>query len=160
MPQPLRLGLAGACLIVTMLLGRFGRIGPLVFHMPRSATLAFREFGITLFFASVGLLAGPRFFQVVLSEQGLLWVAAGICVTAVPLLVVGAAAVAIRKLDFATLSGLLAGSMTDPPALTFACGVCASDAPMSSYAAVYPLTTLLRILSAQVLTITLCGGQP
>jgi putative transport protein len=83
--------------------------------------------------------------------------AAGVCVTAVPLLAVGAAAIAVRKLDFATVSGLLAGSMTDPPALAFATGVCSSDAPMSAYAAVYPLTTLLRILAAQILAITLCG---
>jgi putative transport protein len=59
--------------------------------------------------------------------------------------------------DFVTLSGLLAGSMTDPPSLAFATGVCGSDAPMTSYAAVYPLTTLLRILAAQALTMTLCG---
>jgi putative transport protein len=60
-------------------------------------------------------------------------------------------------MNFVTLSGLLAGSMTDPPALTFATNLCGSDAPMTSYAAVYPLTTLLRILAAQILTITLCG---
>jgi putative transport protein len=157
LPQPLRLGLAGGSLIVAILVGRLGRIGPLVLYAPRSASVAFREFGIALFFACVGLLAGPRFFHEVLSERGLLWLAAGACVTAVPLLVVGAVALAVRKLDFATVSGLLAGSMTDPPALAFATGVCASDAPMTSYAAVYPLTTVLRILAAQVLTITLCG---
>jgi putative transport protein len=155
LPQPLRLGLAGGSLIVAILVGRLGRIGPLVLYAPRSANVAFREFGIALFFACVGLLAGPRFFQVVLSAQGLLWLAAGVCVTAVPLLAVGAVAIAVRKLDFATVSGLLAGSMTDPPALAFATSVCASDAPMTSYAAVYPLTTVLRILAAQVLAITL-----
>jgi putative transport protein len=157
LPQPLKLGLAGGSLIVAILVGRLGRIGPLVLYAPRGASVAFREFGIALFFACVGLLAGPRFFQVVLSERGLLWMAAGVCVTAVPLLAVGAAAIAVRKLDFATVSGLLAGSMTDPPALAFATGVCSSDAPMSAYAAVYPLTTLLRILAAQILAITLCG---
>jgi putative transport protein len=157
LPQPLRMGLAGGTLIVAILVGRLGRIGPLVLYAPQGANVAFREFGIALFFACVGLLAGPRFLQVVFSERGLLWMAAGICVTAVPLLVVGAAAIAVRKLDFPTVSGLLAGSMTDPPALAFATGVCSSDAPMRAYAAVYPLTTLLRILAAQVLTITLCG---
>jgi putative transport protein len=157
LPQPLRLGLAGGSLIVAILVGRLGRIGPLVLYAPRGASVAFREFGIALFFACVGLLAGPRFFQVVLSERGLLWTAAGVVVTAVPLLAVGAVAIAVRKLDFATVSGLLAGSMTDPPALAFATDVCSSDAPMSAYAAVYPLTTLLRILAAQILAITLCG---
>jgi hypothetical protein len=51
------------------------------------------------------------------------------------------------------LSGLLAGSMTDPPALAFASNICHSDAPMVSYATVYPLTMVLRILSAQILVL-------
>lgn len=156
-PEPLRLGLAAGSLIVAMLLGRLCRIGPLAPHMPFNANLALRELGIALFFASVGLMAGPTFFNVVLSERGLLWMGAGACVTIVPLLVVGAAAITLWRQDFVTLSGLLAGSMTDPPALTFATNMCGSDAPMTSYAAVYPLTTLLRIIAAQVLTIALCG---
>jgi hypothetical protein len=53
------------------------------------------------------------------------------------------------------LSGLLAGSMTDPPALAFASNIAGTDAPTIAYATVYPLTTLLRILSAQVLAIVL-----
>ena len=51
--------------------------------------------------------------------------------------------------------GLLAGSMTDPPALAFASNIAGSDAPTVAYATVYPLTTLLRILSAQVLALAL-----
>jgi len=61
----------------------------------------------------------------------------------------------LLKLNFIELSGLLAGSMTDPPALAFACNVVGSDAPTVSYATVYPLTTLLRILAAQILAILL-----
>jgi hypothetical protein len=45
--------------------------------------------------------------------------------------------------------------LTDPPALAFASNIAGSDAPTVAYATVYPLTTLLRILSAQVLTIVL-----
>lgn len=51
--------------------------------------------------------------------------------------------------------GMLAGSMTDPPALAFASNIAGSDAPTVAYAAGYPLTTLLRILSAQILALTL-----
>ena len=65
LPQPLRLGLAGGALIVALVLGRLGRIGRLVWHMPANVNLAFREFGITLFLAAVGLMAGPKFFSTV-----------------------------------------------------------------------------------------------
>ncbi len=37
----------------------------------------------------------------------------------------------------------------------FVCNIAGSDAPTVGYATVYPLTTLLRILSAQVLAIFL-----
>ena len=61
LPQSLRLGLAGGVLVVALMLGRLGRIRPLVWHMPANVNLAFREFGIALFFAAVGS-AGGRFF--------------------------------------------------------------------------------------------------
>ena len=155
LPQPVRLGLAGGPLIAALVLGRIGRIGPHVWHMPTNTNLAFREFGIALFFAAVGLSAGSSFFQTVFSSTGIYWLLAGISVTVLPLLLVGIIARAVLKLNFVDLTGLLAGSMTDPPALAFACNVAGSDAPTVSYATVYPLTTLLRILAAQILAIFL-----
>lgn len=156
-PQPLRLGLAGGPLIVAILFGRMGHWGRLVWHMPKNSNLAFREFGIALFFASVGLLAGRDFFSIVFSRTGAIWASIGICVTMIPLLAVGTFARKVWKMNYLTLSGAIAGSMTDPPALAFATNITGSDAPNVSYAAVYPLTTLLRIMLAQILAVALCG---
>jgi putative transport protein len=155
LPHPIRLGLAGGPLIVALILGRVGRIGRQVWHMPMNTNLAFREFGIALFFAAVGLGAGAKFFSTVLTATGLQWLLAGACVTILPLMLIGIAARAVWKMNFMDLSGMLAGSMTDPPALAFASNIARSDAPTVAYATVYPLTTLLRILSAQVLAIFL-----
>jgi putative transport protein len=155
LPQPIRLGLAGGPLIVALVLGRVGRIRKQVWHMPTNTNLAFREFGIALFFAAVGLGAGAKFFATVFSATGLQWLLAGACITMVPLLLFGILGRVFLKLDFVVLSGLLAGSMTDPPALAFASNIAGSDAPAVAYATVFPLTTLLRILSAQVLAIVL-----
>jgi putative transport protein len=155
LPQPVKLGLAGGPLIVALILGRVGRIGRQVWHMPVNTNLAFREFGIALFFAAVGLSAGPKFFATVFTATGLQWLLAGACVTVLPLILIGCFARLVCRLNFIDLSGLIAGSMTDPPALAFASSVTRSDAPTVAYATVYPLTTLLRILSAQVLAIVL-----
>lgn len=157
LPQPLRIGLAGGPLIVAIIVGRVGRIGRLVWHMPRNANLAFRELGIALFFAAVGLLAGPAFFSAACTLAGVLWLAAGVCVTVAPLLLVGVFARQVLSMNYVTLSGLLAGSMTDPPALAFASSLCQSESPAVTYAAVYPLTMLLRITTAQALALILCG---
>jgi len=155
LPQPIRLGLAGGPLIVALILGRVGRIRRQVWHMPANTNLAFREFGIALFFAAVGLGAGAKFFATVFSANGLQWLLAGACVTVLPLLIAGIIGRLFWKMNFVDLSGMLAGSMTDPPALAFASNIAQSDAPTVAYATVYPLTTLMRILSAQILAICL-----
>lgn len=155
--QPLRLGLAGGPLIVAIVLGRIGRVGRLVWHLPRSANLAFRELGIALFFAAVGLLAGPGFFTVATSQAGIEWLLVGIGVTVVPLVAVGLFARWAWGMNFVAITGLLAGSMTDPPALAFANSLTQSESPAVAYATVYPLTMLVRILTAQILALLLCG---
>ncbi len=155
LPHPIRLGLAGGPLIVALILGRIGRIRRQVWHMPTNTNLAFREFGIALFFAAVGLSAGAKFFATVFSPIGVQWLLAGAAVTVVPLLLVGVIGRIFGKLNFIDLSGLIAGSMTDPPALAFAGNISGSEGPALAYATVYPLTTLLRILSAQVLAIVI-----
>ena len=121
--------------------------------MPVNSILGFREFGIALFFAAVGLGAGAKFFATVFSATGLQWLLAGACVTILPLLLVGIFARVVLKMNFMDLSGLLAGSMTDPPALAFANAVARSDAPSVAYATVYPATMLLRIVVAQVMVL-------
>lgn len=157
LPEPVRLGLAGGPLIIAIVAGRLGSVGPLVWHVPRSANLALRELGIMLFLACIGLKAGPTFMQTAATPMGLRWAVVALAVAMAPLVVVGLIARLWLRLNFATLSGLLAGSMTDPPALAFANGAAKSDAPAAAYATVYPLTMILRIITAQVLIYALCG---
>jgi putative transport protein len=61
----------------------------------------------------------------------------------------------VEKTNYAELCGLLAGSMTDPPALAFAQQTTASDAPAVAYATVYPLVMLLRVFSGQLMVFLL-----
>ena len=157
LPVPVRLGLAGGPLLLAILLGRLGRIGPLVWYMPATANTALREMGIVLFLACVGLKAGEKFVPTLLSQDGLLWLAGACAITVFPLLVVGFVARLALRVNFIAICGLLAGSMTDPPALAFANTISKSDTPSVAYATVYPLTMLLRILSAQLMVLLLAG---
>ena len=156
-PVPVRLGLAGGPLVIAIILSRIGRIGPLVWYMPASANTAFRELGIVLFLACVGLKAGEKFFATVFTTEGLHWLVGGFAITVIPILLTGVVARLVFKMNFTVISGLLAGSMTDPPALAFANAVTGSDAPSVAYATVYPFTMLLRIVLVQVLVLLLCG---
>lgn len=151
LPAPVRLGLAGGPLVMAILLSHLGRLGPLIMHMPINANRALRELGIILFLANVGLLSGEKFVATVFSMQGLQWVLLGILVTMLPLLIVGFVARKWHRMNFMSLCGLLSGGMTDPPALAFATSMARCDSPAIAYAAVYPLTMLLRIVAAQVI---------
>jgi putative transport protein len=155
MPAPVRLGLAGGPLLVALVLSQVGRLGPLIWYLSPAANLVLREIGIVLFLACVGLKSGSRFLDVLLSGSGVYWMAAGAVLTFVPLMIVGIVARKFFKLDYPTLCGVLAGSMTDPPALAFATGVTKSDQPLVAYAAVYPLIMILRVFIVQVLILTL-----
>lgn len=157
LPAAVKLGLAGGPLVVAILLSRLANTGPLVWHLPPSANLALREIGITLFLAAVGIKSGEKFVAILLEGDGLRWLACGALVTALPLLFVGLVARAWKKLNYTELCGLLAGSMTDPPALAFAQQTTQSDAPAVAYAAVYPFVMLLRVFSAQILVFLLWG---
>ncbi|MCA8986497.1 MAG: putative transporter [Planctomycetaceae bacterium] len=154
-PVPVRLGLAGGPLIVAILFGMIGNLGPLAWYIPGNANRALRELGIILFLTSVGLHAGSGFLATVFSPLGLACVTGGLIITMGPLLLTGFFARRVMKMNFLTLSGLIAGSMTDPPALAFANSLSESEGASIAYAAVYPLTMTLRIISAQLL-VTLC----
>ncbi len=156
LPEPVRLGLAGGPLLIAIVLGRIGSFGRLVWHMPAVANHSFRELGIALFLACVGLKSGPAFFATVATATGLWWAIAGLVISTVPLLLVGWFAHRVLHMNFLPISGLLSGSMTDPPALAFANSIAGSEAPATAYATVYPFTMLLRIVLAQVLVVILC----
>ncbi|GDY14291.1 putative transport protein [Planctomycetota bacterium] len=148
-PAPVKLGLAGGPLVAALVLSRLGRLGGMNFYMSHGANLMIRELGIVLFLACVGLKAGGSFVDTVIGGDGLLWMAWAAAITVVPVIVVGLFARLVLKLNFTALSGLIAGSMTDPPALAFANATTQSESPAVTYATVYPLTMILRVLSAQ-----------
>lgn len=155
LPAAVKLGLAGGPLVVAILLSRLISTGPLVWHMPHNANHMLREIGITMFLAAVGIKSGDRFMEVLLGTEGLRWLLIGATITIIPLLAVGFLARFWKKTNYAELAGMLAGSMTDPPALAFAHQSTGSDAPGVAYATVYPLTMLLRIFTAQLLVFIL-----
>lgn len=145
----MKLGLAGGPLVVAILLSRFGYKFKLVTYTSTSASLFMRELGICLFLASVGISAGAGFADAVFNTTGMWWVIWGFIITFLPLLIVGAVARGIYKINYLTILGLFAGGYTDPPALAYAGGATGSDSPAVAYSTVYPLTMFLRVVAAQ-----------
>lgn len=156
-PTPVKLGLAGGPLIVSILIGRFGYKMKLVTYTTMSANLMLREIGIALFLASVGIKAGANFVQTVVEGDGLLYVGCGFLITIIPLLIMGVVARFYYKINYFMLMGLIAGSNTDPPALAYSNQTAGNNAPAVGYSTVYPVAMFLRILTAQLLILILAS---
>ena len=156
-PTPVKLGLAGGPLIVSILIGRFGYKLKLVTYTTMSANLMLREIGIALFLASVGIKAGANFVNTVVDGDGLLYVGCGFLITVIPLLLRGAFSRWHYKMNYFMLMGLIAGSNTDPPALAYSNQTAGNNAPAVGYSTVYPVSMFLRILTAQLLILILAS---
>lgn len=155
MPTPVKLGLAGGPLIVSILMSRFGYKMKLVTYTRVSANLMLREIGLALFLASVGIKAGGNFINTVVEGDGLLYVLCGFLITIIPIICIGPIARLKYKMNYFTLMGMIAGIYTDPPALAYANQTAGNDAPSIGYTTVYPLSMFLRIITAQVLILFL-----
>lgn len=155
--QTFRLGLAGGSLIVALLIGRFGPYYNMVTFATTSANMMLRQVGLTLFLAALGLEAGEHFVDTILTG-GYIWILYGFIITMVPLLIVGFVAYKAMHLNYFKVIGLLAGAMTAAPALAYAESLSSSNDQASvCYATVYPFTTFLRVMAAQLLIIFFCG---
>ena len=155
MPVAVKIGMAGGPLIVALILSRFGNLFYLNNYTTNSANLMIRELGISLFLASVGLSSGKNLSDAFADGSGLGWIAMGIAITIIPLMLVGFIAHKYFRKTYFEICGLLAGASTDPPALAFATKLAGNDIPSVTYATVYPLTMILRIVAAQLLILLL-----
>ncbi|MGN1281412.1 MAG: putative transporter [Succinivibrio sp.] len=157
-PSPMKLGVIGGTLVTAILLARFGDTwtgNKMHWRLPTAALSAFKEIGITLFLTIVGINAGANgFWEELTRGLGLHWMAWATLISIIPLLIVGFIGYKVLKVNYLVLSGVLAGSYTDPPALAYANNMY-KDAEASSigYATVYPFVMFLRILSPQIMLI-------
>lgn len=153
-PQPVKLGLAGGPLVVSILLSHFGPRFNFITYTTPSANLMLREIGICLFLACVGLEAGNGFVDTLVNKGGYVWIAYGAIITMVPQLIAALIGRYLLHLDYSTLIGVISGSCTNPPALAFAGEQDkSSDAAAVGYATVYPLSMFMRVLIAQLMVL-------
>ena len=157
MPVPLKLGIAGGPLIISILIGRFGYKFRLVTYTTTSANMMLREIGLVLFLACVGVKAGAHFWDTVVAGDGLKYVYTGFLITVIPILIIGTIARLKYKFNYFTIMGMLAGTYTDPPALAYANQLCSREAASVGYSTVYPLSMFLRIFTAQLIVLFFCG---
>jgi len=146
----LRLGLAGGPLVVGLVLGHREHTGPFTWVIPLSANLALRQIGLVLFQAGVGTRAGFGFVETV-HTSGVEMILAGGLITAGVALASLFVGHRLLKRPFESVLGLTCAIHTEPASLAFASHISRSDAPQASYAQVFPVCTVAKIVLAQLL---------
>ena len=139
----------GGCLLVSLILGHFGRIGK-VSIMPAASTLKlFRELGLVLFLVGAGIPGGAEF----VANFDVMYFVYGIVMTLVPLIVGYLFAKYVLKLSLLNNLGSITGGMTSTPALGTLIGTAGTEDVASAYAATYPIALIAVVLVSQFLII-------
>ena len=139
----------GGCLLVSLLLGHFGRVGKISL-MPAESTLKlFRELGLVLFLVGAGIPGGADF---VANFNGMYFVY-GIIMTIVPMILGFLFAKYVLKLSLLNNLGSITGGMTSTPALGTLIGTAGTEDVAAAYAATYPIALIAVVLVSQFLII-------
>ena len=139
----------GGCLLVSLILGHFGRIGK-VSIMPSIGTLKlFRELGLVLFLVGAGIPGGAEF----VANFDIMYFVYGIIMTFVPLIVGFLFAKYVLKLSLLNNLGSITGGMTSTPALGTLINTAGTEDVAAAYAATYPVALIAVVLVSQFLVI-------
>jgi putative transport protein len=145
-----KLGSAGGAFLVSLLVGHFGGIGPLRLHVPAAAKNLSRELGLMLFLAGAGANAGAQFMNI-LHQQGISLLLGGALVTTLSAAAGLLTMHVFYKMNLLGSMGALTACMTNPPGLGAANSQTETDLPTLSYASIYPVALIFKIVLAQIL---------
>lgn len=139
----------GGCLLVSLVLGHFARIGK-ISMMPQQATLKlFRELGLILFLVGAGIPGGADF----VANFDPMYFVYGIIMTTIPMVLGFLFAKYVLKLSLLNNLGSITGGMTSTPALGTLISVAGTEDVAAAYAATYPIALIAVVLVSQFLII-------
>jgi putative transport protein len=150
------LGIGGGPLIVALIVGRLRRTGPISWVMPLPANIVLRNFGLTLFLATVGINSGQAFVTTV-AQSGMLLLAIGAIVILVTVLIVLLVGLYVMKIPFDDLLGVASGATGNPAILVYAAQMAPTDRTDISYAMIFPSATIVKVVAVQVVGMMLLG---
>jgi len=144
------LGLAGGPLFVALVLGHFGRVGPIVGYLPPAAEIMLTETGLVFFLADSGGRAGATVVSVI-TEYGQAVCLAAVAVTIVPMVIGYLLGRIGLRMNLLQVIGSVCGGMTSTPGLGVITARTDSDIPVVSYATAYPVALILMTVFANAL---------
>ncbi len=137
----------GGCLLVSLIIGHFGRIGRVNLSPDAHTLKLFRELGLVLFLVGAGVPGGKDF----VANFDPMYFVYGIIMTLIPLIIGFLFAKYVLKLSLLNNLGAITGGMTSTPALGTLIGVAKTEDVASAYAATYPIALIVVVLVSQAL---------
>jgi putative transport protein len=150
------LGIGGGPLIVALIVGRLRRTGPISWVMPLPANIVLRNFGLTLFLATVGINSGQAFVTTV-AASGPLMLLIGAIVLLVTVLIVLLVGHFAMRIPFDDLLGVASGATGNPAILVYASRMAPTERTDVAYAMIFPSATIIKVVAVQVVGIVLLG---
>ncbi len=139
----------GGCLLVSLILGHFGRIGKLNIMPEQSLLKIFRELGLVLFLVGAGIPGGADF----VANFDPMYFVYGVVMTIIPMIIGFIFAKYVLKLPLLNNLGSITGGMTSTPALGTLINVAKTEDVAAAYAATYPIALISVVLASQFLII-------
>lgn len=144
------LGMAGGPLLVALILGHFGKIGPILGYMPRPGRVLVMELALMLFLAGAGVAGGEKLVET-LMQEGISLFLIGAGITLVPLVVGYFVAAKLMRMPLAEALGAICGSSTSTPALGAITAKTDRQEPVIAYATAYPAALIIMTLLSRLL---------
>ena len=144
-----KLGLAGL-LLVALYLGKARNTWKFTWSMPIAASRVFREFGLALFLAQVGMASGSTFVETV-AKSGMTYLLLGVALVALLSISVLLITVYVFRIPYDMAAGIISGATGNPAILAFSSKTLASDKPDVGYAMIFPSMTVFKILLVQII---------
>lgn len=145
------LGTSGGPLIMGLVIGHFGKMGPVSLTVQKNVLKSVRELGLVLFLLGAGVEGGAGFIDCLVENGGIKLFLVGAVITIVPMLVGYFFARIVLKLDILNTLGSICGGMTSTPALGSLIRVAGTDDVASAYAATYPFALVCVVLACQLI---------
>ncbi len=149
---PVSLTTSGGALIMGLIFGWWHSKRPNYGQIPQPGVWLFRELGLNMFIACVGLQCGPHFVAG-FEQAGLMLLVWGVIATSLPLILAILMARYIFKFRAGTALGCVAGSRTTTAALGAVEESLHSSVPGMGYAITYAIGNTMLILFAVVLVL-------
>ena len=150
------LGIGGGPLIVALIVGRLRRTGPISWVMPLPANIVLRNFGLTLFLATVGINSGQAFLTTVV-QTGPMLLVVGMVVVLATILIILLIGHFVLRIPYDDLLGVASGATGNPAILVYAGRMAPTERTNIAYAMIFPSATIVKVIGVQIAGLALLG---